>query len=332
MSILSKSVLKPCVKSLDSWVSLPLRQSRIFHKRGIPEIVIQWLLNMEKTNWKSCVLRGTYKVGETTKEVIWRLPNTLPKRESCNTFKYLICPNRHELGTWLQSVRLSCFRSVCEACGLTKWLPREANRVTQRIEKYFELPQNRNRKPIHVIVSPSWDDKFLSYDILKRRLRELLDRAGVRGGVVFFHHAGSPNKSNGHQWVVRPHFHVICDGWITDPRKIVARNGWVIKNKGIRKSVFSSVFYLLSHTSVCDQRVSSVSWFGTMSYRAKYASELVVDDDTPGYQCQYCLEKLVPATFVATDRGPPLFEGSGFVAYGDWNVVKTVSYDSNRRC
>jgi len=325
MISLSRSVLKPSVKSLDDWVSLPLTQSRIFEKRGIPEIVLLWLSNMGKTNWKECVLKGSYRVktkaGTVTKNLVWRLPNTLPKRVSCNTFKYLICPNRHELGVWLQSVRLSCFRSVCEACGLTKWLPREANRVTQRIEKYFELPENRNRKPIHVIVSPSWDDKFLSYDILKHRLRKLLERAGVRGGVVFFHHAGSPNKNNGHQWVVRPHFHVICDGWIKDPRKIVARNGWVIKNKGIRKSLFSTVFYLLSHTSVCDQQVSSVSWFGTMSYRAKNASLLVVVDEEGGYSCGYCTTKLAPAKFVATDRPPPLFEGSGFVDSRDWELL-----------
>jgi len=322
VSIISpKSVLKPSSQTLDSWVSLPLSQSRIFKKRGIPEIVLQWLSNMQKTNWKNCVLKGTYQVKNVTKKIVWRLPNTLPKRESCNTFKYLICPNRHEGGTWMQSVRLSCFRSVCEACGLTKWLPREANRATQRIEKYFELPEHRNRKPIHVIVSPSWDDKFLSYDVLKKRLRGLLERAGVRGGVVFFHHAGSPNKSNGHQWVVRPHFHVICNGWIKDPRKIVGRNGWVIKNKGIRKSLFSTVFYLLSHTSVCDQRVSSVSWFGTMGYRAKNASSLKDVDETPGYSCPYCTTKLAPAKFIATGRPPPLFEGSGFVDSKDWVLL-----------
>ena len=321
MTSASRSVLKPSVKTLDSWVSLPLTQSRIFKKRGIPEIVLLWLSNIQKTNWKTCVLKGTYQVKTVTKKVVWRLPNTLPKRESCNTFKYLICPIRHEGGTWMQSVRLSCFRSVCEACGLTKWLPREANRVTQRIEKYFELKENRNRKPIHVIVSPSWDDKFLSYEILKRKLRDLLERAGVRGGVVFFHHAGSPSKNNGHQWVVRPHFHVICDGWIKDPRKIVDRNGWVIKNKGIRKSLFSTVFYLLSHTSVCDQRVSSVSWFGTMSYRAKNASLLTVVDEDQGYKCPYCLTKMVPAKFVATDRPPPMFEGSGFVDSKEWELV-----------
>jgi len=309
------------VKSLDYWVSLPLSQTKRFGKRGIPQIVKVWLQKIETSNWKKCVLKSSYtiktKKGVVIKKIFWRLPNTLPKRDSCSLFRYLGCRN-HGAKVWLVARRLTCFRAVCQACGLTKWLPREANRVTTRVEKYFKLPEYSNRKPIHVIISPSWEDKFLDYAVWKTKCRKLMDRAGIRGGVVFFHHAGSPTHKSKGQWVIRPHFHVIADGWVTDPRKIVALDGWVIKNKGVRQSLFSTVFYLLSHTSVCDQRVSSVWWFGTMGYRAKYAGQLKVIDENSENRCSVCHQKMVAMKFVATDRPPPLYEGEGFVDSSDW--------------
>jgi len=315
---------KPHSQTLEPWVSLPLSQTRKFEQKGIPDTVKDWLLKMVKSNWKKCVLRSVYTIktkrGVVIKKIIWRLPNTLPKRMSCSTFRYLGCMH-HGSRMYLVARRLSCFRAVCEACGLLKWLPRESNRVTARVERYFKIPEYSKRKPIHVIISPSWKDKFLDYAELKLKCRKLMDVAGIRGGIVFFHHAGSPTKANGGQWVVRPHFHVICDGWIMDPRKITTLDGWVIKNKGIRKSLFSTVFYLLSHTSVCDSRVSSVWWFGSMGYRAKYAGELKVIDEETHSKCEVCRNVLVEVKFKPTDRPPPQFEGEGFVFASDWEVV-----------
>jgi len=307
-----------------SGYQLRLKQSKPFEKRGIPQTVQRWLKSLLLTNWLDCVLQSTYttksKKGVVVKQILWRLPNTLRKRESCNTFKYLGCKN-HGSNMWLVVRRLSCFRAVCEACGLTKWLPRESNRIVARIEKYFKIPEYSHRKPIHIIVSPPWKDKFLDYGVLKLRCRELMSRAGIDGGVVFFHHAGSPTRKTGGKWVVRPHFHIIADGWVTDPRKIVALDGWVIKNKGIRKSLFATVFYLLSHTSVCDSRVSSVWWFGSMGYRAKYAGLLKVIDVETETKCSLCNDPLVVVKFVATDRPPPLYEGEGYVNSSEWELV-----------
>ena len=50
-----------------------------------------------------------------------------------------------------------------------------------------EIGKTRFTNPIHVIVSPSWKDKFMRYDLLKKRCRELLDEAGIVGGLMIYH-------------------------------------------------------------------------------------------------------------------------------------------------
>jgi len=43
------------------------------------------------------------------------------------------------------------------------------------------------------------------------------------------------------------------------------QNGWFVKYLGVRKSVFATFYYLLSHCGI-RHRIRSVSWFGDLSY------------------------------------------------------------------
>ena len=57
---------------------------------------------------------------------------------------------------------------------MEKWLARESRRATLRIEKFQkvikQIDHKRFANPIHVIVSPSWDDKFMRFDLLKKNV------------------------------------------------------------------------------------------------------------------------------------------------------------------
>jgi len=97
-------------------------------------------------------------------------------------------------------------------------------------------------------------------------------------------------------------------GWVINTKKISSKEGWVIKNKGIRKSsteVYSTVAYLLSHTAIA-KGVHSVTWFGDLSYRSKYALELKRDiEESEADRCPYCSQYLVLFETVGLDRPPP---------------------------
>lgn len=319
-------------------VSLPKPRSREltgdnnyrFIKK-LSETQKHWLELHDQTNWKEIELNQQYlKVSKNKKSLVditWRLPGTRLPREECGKFRYFGCLNcdNHPYGKALIKKRMmSCFRSSCEKCWLEKWLARESNRATRRIENYVNVCKTYrlgNAKPIHVIVSPSWNDKFIRFDLLKEKCRRLLELAGVRGGLLIYHPAGY--KQDDKTWVKRPHFHVIGFGWVIDTKKISDNSGWVIKNKGLRDSLHSTVYYQLSHSGVSDQEIHSVTWFGELGYRAKYASEIkVLDDDIESKLCQFCGNDLREIVFVCQDRPPPPdIEFEALLRSDDWRYV-----------
>jgi len=133
--------------------------------------------------------------------------------------------------------------------------------------------------------------------------------------------------------VYMPHFHLIGYGWVINTNKI-SKEGWVIKNKGIRDSstqVYNTVAYLLSHTGIA-KGVHSVTWFGDLSYSAKYAFELKQQKEENDYgKCPYCSQYLVLFEIKGLDRPPPDQEWSGLfdndVAYS----VETVDEMLDRK-
>ncbi len=325
-----------------TWVSLPETRSSaaiapkaIFTKKQLTDKQTSWLKSHDESNWKEITLTQEYtNPKRITKKLTWKLPGTYEKKETCGEWITKGCDNvcfHPDNKKFVRHSKRSCFRSKCEYCWLEKWLARESHRATQRIENYVDFfkklqfarsPkfQRKYLNPIHVIVSPSWRDKFMSYDKLKKKARKLLDRAGIEGGLMIYHPFGLDKKTD--QWIVRPHFHVVGFGWVVDTKKISDSEGWVIKNKGLRDSLHSTIYYQLSHAGVSDD-VHAITWFGSLGYRAKYADRFKVDEDDETQFCDFCGWMLVDFEYVGMDR-PPDYEFVGLVDAKDWRALETI--------
>jgi hypothetical protein len=330
-------------------VSLPKQRSRnsepkaIFAKKELTDRQKHWLKLHDESNWQDIVLTQDYtNPKKQFKKLVWRLPGTELKNETCGLWKTVGCDNvwgHPENKKFIKHSKISCFRSKCEECWLEKWLARESSRATQRIENYIDVfknlqfarSPNLQRKylnPIHVIVSPSWNDKFMSFDKLKQKARILINQAGIEGGLMIYHPFGFDKKKN--KWVIRPHFHVIAFGWVIDTKKICDSEGWVIKNKGLRDSLHSTIYYQLSHAGVTDG-VHAITWFGSLSYRAKYSDFFKVKDDGDHGFCDYCHCMLVNFEYVGLDK-PPDFEFVGLVNDGqNWKAKETLEQAVDRK-
>ncbi len=323
------------------WYLLPKKQSRdsiepkaIFQKKELTEKQKSWLKSHDESNWLDIVLTQDYTTPKKIKKkLVWKLPGTELKNETCGVWKTVGCDNvfgHPENKKFVKHSKISCFRSKCEYCWLEKWLARVSHRATQRIENYIQVfknlqfarsPQLQRKylNPIHVIVSPSWNDKFMSFDKLKNKARKLINQAGIEGGLMIYHPFSLDGKTG--QWVIRPHFHIVGFGWVVNTKKISDSDGWVIKNKGLRDSLFSTIYYQLSHTGVSDD-VHSITWFGSLGYRAKYADRFKVDEEDESSFCDYCGIMLVEFAYVGLDR-PPDYEFVGLVNSKFWKPLET---------
>jgi len=315
----------------------------LFQKKELTDKQKSWLESHDKTNWQKIELLQEYQTSKKIiKNLVWKLPGTFRKKESCGKWHDKGCANvwghpQHKV--FVRHSKRSCFRAKCEYCWLEKWLARESHRATARIENYIDFfkkvhiarsPnfQRKHLKPIHVVVSPSWNDKFMRFDLLKDKARKLLNQAGIEGGLMIYHPFGTPTEKNP-KWTVRPHFHVIGFGWVVDTKKISDSDGWVIKNKGLRESVHSTVYCQLSHAGVSDG-VQSVTWFGSVGYRAKYADRFKVDEEDETDYCDFCGCMLVEFAYVGQDR-PPDDEFVGLVDPKDWEALETLEQAVDRK-
>jgi len=313
-----------------------------FQKKELSEKQKHWLELHEKSNWNEIELFQDYKTSKGIfKKLNWKLTGTSRKKVSCGTWITKGCANvwgHPENKLFVRHTKRSCFRAKCETCWLEKWLARESHRATKRIENYMQVFKNlqfareprfqrKYLRPIHVIVSPSWNDKFMRFDLLKIKARKLLEKAGIEGGLMIYHPFAFDDKSG--QWVIRPHFHIVGFGWVVNTKKISESDGWVIKNKGLRDSLHSTVYYQLSHAGVSDD-VHSITWFGSIGYRAKYASLFKVDEDDETDFCDYCGCMLVEFDYVGLDR-PPDYEFVGLVDVKDWRAIETLDQAIDRK-
>ena len=331
------------------WYLLPEKRSKdtiepkaIFTKKELTEKQKSWLKSHDESNWQDIILMQDYKTPKgISKKLVWKLPGTFERKETCGQWVTKGCDNvfgHPENKKFVRHSKRSCFRSKCEYCWLEKWLARESHRATARIENYVKVfkhiqiarSPNFQRKylsPIHVIVSPSWNDKFIPFDQLKNKARKLIEQAGIEGGLMIFHPFSLDEKSG--QWVTRPHFHVVGFGWVVNTRKISDSDGWVIKNKGLRDSLHSTIYYQLSHAGVSDD-VHSITWFGSLGYRAKYSDKFKVEEDDETDFCDFCGCMLVEFEYVGHDR-PPDYEFVGLVNAKDWKAKETLEQAVNRK-
>jgi len=254
------------------------------------------------------------------------LPATEEPHDWCHTWAYEGCLFTHDhkgenFGKmYVRRFQRACYRASCKTCSLD-WVNREANAITRKIEMYMGKTK---QKPIHLVVSvPVWD---YGIDIKKLRAKanKLQKSVGVEGCAMFFHPFRFDADKN--QWYVSPHFHLIGFGWIEHTEDLYKKEGWVVRNLGVRHSigeVFGTVQYELSHCGV-KSRSHSVTWLGKMSY-----SKLKVQKVNKEHVCPDCGRKLQPLTYnlhdwKLMDGAPPDGEFEGFLDPIGWSRVSNV--------
>jgi RNA polymerase subunit RPABC4/transcription elongation factor Spt4 len=242
------------------------------------------------------------------------------------------CPTCYE--AWASSqalrglIRLSAFAvgfdSVDKAIFEVKSEFKVNSRRMQRGELVVRLEQllhSARRKVIHVVLSPNPGiiDESMTYYMRSRRLAyEIAKECGLKGGAVIFHpyrlkcskcgstiddYTDSCSKcgASSFSWVWSPHFHVLGFGWIINTAETYEKRGWIVKNLGVRKSVYWTFQYILSHAGV--SKVHTTTWFGDLAYNMLRAvPTLGVFHEV----CPYCHAPLMPLLWIGgEDRGPP---------------------------
>ena len=229
---------------------------------------------------------------------------------------------------YVKRYKRNCGRADCPTC-FEAWAAKEAHSVERRLA-------HAKVRPIHVILSPPNPlvvnttkrkvPTTMCLDQKKDYLRarsvayENLKAVGCLGGVVMFHAfrwrcdlCGKDDEAcwcdtKRGFWYWSPHWHSITYGWVRRTAENFERGGWVVKNVGLRKSLYATVQYLLSHAGVwqagilpnAKSKVCSITWFGTLSY-----NKLHVVDELPKETCPMCGAELVLLRWVG-QGDPPL--------------------------
>jgi len=265
----------------------------------------------ESTNWYAIEHAG------------WHLPGVLDARENCGRWLTKGCLNvpahvgsEHSGKVFIKTFQKSCFRASCETC-FRKWMGREANKATRRIEKYERI----SGKPAkHIVISvPAWE-----YGQEARELRKMaysiLKKVNCKGGTLIFHPFRYHKKIK--QWYYSPHFHCIGFGWIVSTEELYNKGGWIVKNLGLRDSVFATFYYQLSHAGV-KKGYHTLTWFGSLSY-----SKLKVEDEPNPDVCPLCAGKLRPVFHYGLFGGvlPPETAIEMFLEPEGWRIVEATPF------
>jgi len=255
----------------------------------------------------------------------WHLPSVEEPKADCGKWLTKGCLNVHahkgtefEGKVFVKTFQKSCYRASCMTC-FRKWMARESNKATRRIEKYEKL----SKKPAkHIVVSvPSWLHNIPIKEMRKRAYK-ILKSVNAIGGSVIFHPFRYHKKNK--QWYYSPHFHCIGFGWISNTEEIYNQHGWIVKNKGTRESVFATFYYQLSHAGI-KFGYHSVTWFGELSY-----SKLKVEEEPNPDVCPLCSAKLrlVFHYGLFGSVPPPETEIEMYLEPDGWRIVESKPFNS----
>ena len=226
----------------------------------------------------------------------------------------------HSGKIYIKLASRTCFRAECPVC-YESWVGKLAGRVEHRILKFI-LDHSPRSKAIHFIASvpkSQWGWVGSRYGDLRRMAYKLAMRSGLRGGVIIFHpfryacfecgsEKGEGRKtclkcgSGSFSWYFSPHFHMIGLGWIKgdEVKEIHQGTGWVLKNLGVRESIFRTAQYALSHCGIHDHHHATV-WFGVIGYRNYRAPKMKAEKP----KCPICDRQLRPVAWAG---------------FGDWPI------------
>lgn len=257
----------------------------------------------------------------------WHLAGFDEPKKDCGKWKSKGCLNveHHPKGkAWVKHYRNCCFRSSCSRCVWT-WCDREANRASQRFDNLNMYASNFfgngfRYNPIHIVVSVPKKDWELEYEEMKKKAIWILKRVNCYGGMLIFHTCrqhDEPEKCNCSElscvkgdWYWSPHWHVVGVGYIigSEVKDTYDKTEWIVRNLGVRKSVFKTVWYLLCHCGIKESKkhnYHAVTWFGILGYHSYY-SKLITQyevDDTDF--CPFCYEKLHLLIWCGSHEPPP---------------------------
>lgn len=176
-----------------------------------------------------------------------------------------------------------------------------------------------------MVVSPSAQLVMeCDYKRLKKLALRAARRAGVRGGCIIFHPWRENESADGTKngtWRFSPHFHILGYGWVTETSDVYQETGWLVHNVGVRKSVYATLMYQLSHAGVWmgpsrkqrrqetsagilpiakSTKYHTLSWFGCLSYNKLRVPKCEREVE----RCPLCDEPLVELAFIG-DGDPP---------------------------
>jgi hypothetical protein len=211
---------------------------------------------------------------------------------------------------YVQVYRRCCGRAECPTC-YEVWASKEAKRAEHRIRAYKPV---RYRSPVHVAVSVPSRLYGLEFVKLRVKARQIARKAGLVGGCSIFHPFRFDVESKASYW--SPHFHILGYGWVVGTDRLYEDTGWVVRNKGVRRSVKATLSYLLSHAGVHKGR-HTVTWWGALSYNKLSVAPL----EPERHFCPMCGLELRPF-LLAEGLDPPDQVGTYYLDDG-----RFVSWD-----
>lgn len=266
-------------------------------------------------------------------QVLWQLPGHGVAYGDCGQKRYRGCLNVEghtqsaldvdtEGKAYVEWYLRSCGRLECPTC-----YEKAASAEAHKIEYRLKSVGRSMGAVIHLIISPPKSDWGLSFTKLRAKMYKIARKAGFRGGSAIFHpFRKHPRKG----WFFSAHFHLIGYGWIVWDESLFRETGWVVKNRGIRKSVAATAFYQISHCGLTVQKkqsfdnrnyraVHSITWFGKLAYNKLRIPKEVIEE----HVCPLCKEKLVPLLHFGPeelqgDEGSGWFDADSFCPKTRW--------------
>jgi len=261
---------------------------------------------------------------ETVEHQGWKLPSITDPHWWCGQFITRGCLNKEEhqrLGKgnliYIKQFQRSCYRAVCKICYL-KWIARQANNATRRIETYAI---KSGKTPIHLILIANPNQIDLPLKILRQRMSHILKIAEIDGAAVTFHPFRFDRTKR--LWYPAPHFHLVGFGSERKIKQAFGKYGWYVKNEYGRRSVFQTFCYLLSHCGI-KKGYKAVTWFGECSY-----SKLQVEKEPKITECPVCGGKFEDVYYIDLFDPvvPPDKPYEGLVISDGWVPMQTLEIE-----
>lgn len=221
---------------------------------------------------------------------------------------------------YFKRVLNTCHRSDCPVCYKVGWAVREATNMENRLAQ-----ASKRWGPVeHIIASVPAKDYGLGLEASRKKVVRALVARGVIGGGLIVHHFRYNDAEQARRkgammgWYFSPHWHVLgfiqggyrcrgchsscygCDGFKSKVRQQYAKDGYVVKVKGKRKTVGGTAWYQLNHASVKAgaTRFHVATWFGVCSYRKLK----VMKADVKKPVCPICGHELVHLRYFGSHR------------------------------